>query len=124
MLGQLLPVTQHTRENLPLLTNHHYMIGPKANGTRSLLLCESETSHFYLLSHSAPPRQLEESYAGHKHKGSLFDVAVVSICSDTRLIVAFDVCCLGTRMHILDAPTAVAFLKYKVHFAGVRLSYH
>jgi hypothetical protein len=75
-----------------------------------------------LLSHSAPPHQLEGSYVGPKHKGSLFDVAVVSICSDTRLIVAFEVCCLGTRMNILDAPNAVAFLKHKVHSAGVRLS--
>ena len=89
MLSALQPVYFLTMENVRILKKKKYMVAPKADGQRALLLCEQRDVYLINpspLSHS----QLHGRYVGPRQQGFLIDAEVVMV-GNTRWILAFDI---------------------------------
>jgi len=120
MVSALQPVHYLTMENVRILKEQEYMVAPKADGQRALLLCEQ--CDVYLinpspLSHS----QLHGRYVGPRQQGFLIDAEVVMV-GNTRWILAFDILSMeegfdhqGTFYPAWDVP-----LRYRVPSLEVR----
>jgi hypothetical protein len=93
MLAALQPVAFLTKENVSILEKHEYMVTPKADGQRALLLCEQNTFDVYLIHPHQPPSRLIGRYVGPRQKsaGFLIDAEVVKIGMNTSWILAFDI---------------------------------
>ncbi|CAB9506434.1 mRNA cap guanine-N7 methyltransferase [Seminavis robusta] len=95
------PVSFLTRENVEWLETLDYVVSPKADGQRMLLLCEQQTFELYLVhpSSSLPPIKLNGKYFGPRLKsaGFLLDAEVVEV-GTSRWILAFDVLAMEADM--------------------------
>jgi hypothetical protein len=93
MLAALQPVVFLTKENVSILEEHEYMVAPKADGQRALLLCEQNTFDVYLIHPHQAPARLTGRYVGPRQKstGFLIDAEVVKIGINTSWILAFDI---------------------------------
>jgi len=73
------------------------MVGPKADGHHALLLYESHTGHFYLISHSHSPQRIEGEYNGNEKVSFLLEIEVVSTSLDSNTILAYDMKAISSK---------------------------
>ena len=95
ILQMMSPVVQLDKCNQTYPETNDYMVGPKADGDRTMLLFQPDGSSFYLINHSCPPKRIEGTYTGQKIKGFVLDTEVVISSTGSQLILAFDVSDIG-----------------------------
>lgn len=116
------PVQHVTWDNKKDLSSVPYMVSPKADGVRKMLLCERTTGDIYLMgTNSKTPVQVAGA-KGNTIRGFVLDTEEVILSSGDRLVVAFDVLAIDYgalgRLSIAggwDVGTLSLFLLPKPH---------
>jgi hypothetical protein len=112
ILAMMSPVVQLNTLNRRMLETGDYMVGPKADGERAMLLFQSATNSFYLIRQSCSPILIKGTYTGPNIEGGfILDTEVVVTSSGLQLILAFDVCKLG-RCAELEINSHSIFQRY------------
>jgi SAM-dependent methyltransferase len=113
MIAAVPPVAFLTKFNVKTLKEQEYMVAPKADGQRVLLLCEQSSFDLYLIHPpSKIPTRLNGRYVGPKQKstGFLIDAEVVKVGMNTSWILAFDILSMEADIE-LDGKKFKAWLR-------------
>ncbi|KAL7485405.1 hypothetical protein ACHAW6_011005 [Cyclotella cf. meneghiniana] len=101
------PVCHLTVENFREIVDFTYVVGPKADGERALLIGAWFTNDIFLLSMSGAVTRIDGTQTCSTLRGFILDVEVVCGPGGSQLVLAFDVLALHPETELLCAPKKI-----------------
>ena len=97
LLQQRTRVKQLDHDDIQILQDNHYLVGPKADGYHAMLLYNSDLSTFHLISDSHLPQRIDGTYEGEKAISFLLEAEVITTTTGSREILVYDICAIDNR---------------------------